>query len=185
MINPFYLNGVSNMPYLQFPGIFAIPDYRGLSSSRVVCSYANGKRYKTEFLKFLKKLGQFETEADWSFHHIVEGQHFASIDFKGEYDFMYEQQLPCILIHTREEHSLYTGLANTKETKKIYFDETLPKAIHDRSKHVVREARDIRNRTALLKRLENIMEFYNDAYTGDRFLQKIAHNVLLDAKGKL
>lgn len=39
-------------------------------------------------------------------HHIVEGQHFADVDFTGQLPTRYAEALPCVLI-AHEEHAAY------------------------------------------------------------------------------
>lgn len=184
MLNLSYL---SSLPYQQvdsFPGFFAVADHRRPDSSRFICTYSDGKRHKQNFFLFLGKLGQLETSAEWELHHIVEGRHYADVDFRGELTMLYEDVLPCVLIH-RSEHELYSRLASIRATKELYLTSGLSNDMNVRSTQVAQEAGSIQNRAALEKRLEKLISLYRHAYEGDYVLQKIALNVLADAAEKL
>ena len=47
--------------------------------------------------------GQPEVRGRWDLHHIVEGQHFADVDFTGSLTRLYKEALPVVLIH-KDEH---------------------------------------------------------------------------------
>jgi len=185
MFNLSYFGPLQYTPYDLLPGLYTVADHRNRDSTRWICTYADGQRHKTALFALMRRMGQNEQPSDWDIHHIVEGHHFADIDFRAELDRMYQNQLPCVFIHRREEHTLYTRLARTGAVSQLFRGQGMPRTAAERSKSVANEARDPRNRTALRKRVEDLRSFYKGVYMGDPVLTTIANNVLDEALKKL
>ena len=98
----------------DLPGLYGIEHARKPGSWRFVCSYADAKRYKQVIFDRLRKAGQPEAAKTWEWHHVVEGQHFADIDFAGEFSRAYLDELPCVLI-AKEEHLRTTASCIRKQ----------------------------------------------------------------------
>ena len=174
-----YLTGVRATQLEDFPGVFAAADYRSSSSSRFVCSYDDGRRHKLRLFQFLARLGQREARAEWDLHHVVEGQHFADIDFAGRIRTAYAQELPVVLIH-KNEHVAYNQLLHVSATDEMFRD-ALPDDLVQRSRAAAASAARPAERAALRARVARLAQLYDGAYAGDAILQRIARNVLDDA----
>jgi hypothetical protein len=175
-----YLLGVQSVPFDQFPGIFAVPHHRRADSSRFISSYVDGKMHKPELFKFLARAGQIESRRQWDLHHIVEGQHFADVDFSGRLQAMYQNELPVVLIQ-KDEHVAYNMLLHVSATDEMFRD-TLPPDLVARSRAAVAAAAEPAQRPALRSRVDRLIELYEGAYTSDPVLTRIARNVLTEAK---
>ena len=178
-----YLRGLDAADY-DIKGVFGIRHGRMPGSWRIVCSYADGKRHKARLFANMAAMGQVEARQQWEWHHIVEGQHFADVDFAGRLPALYAQELPCVLI-SREEHAAYNRLLHIRETDELYRDAGLPAELRQRSAAAVVAARERANHPALRKRLGELQSLYRDAYAGDRVLTTIAMNVLDEALSQL
>lgn len=185
MFNLSYFGSLPYTPYDLLPGLYTVADYRDPNSSRWICTYADGQRHKTALFKLMSRVGQLELPGDWDIHHIVEGHHYADIDFRGELDRIYQHQLPCVFLHRREEHTLYSRLAKTSAVSEMFRGKGMPKTAADRSKAVAKDARDPRNRAMLRKRVEDMRSYYRGVYMGDPVLTMIADKVLDEALTKL
>ena len=168
----------------DIPGIFGIPHARKQGSWRIVCSYGDGQRYKEKLFAKLAAAGQQETRGTWEFHHVVEGQHYADVDYSGRLPALYADELPCVLI-AKEEHLAYNRLLHIRETDELYRGPGLPKDLRDRSAAAVEAARDPKNHPRLRADVEKLKRLYSDAYQGDPVLTAIARNVLHDAEAAL
>src|SRR5215208_6059820 len=113
-------------------GVYGIRHSRKPGSWRIVCSYADGKRHKTRLFANMAAMGQAEARQTWEWHHIVEGQHFADVDFAGRLAVLYADELPCVLI-SREEHIAYNRILHIRETDELYRDAGLPADFRQRS----------------------------------------------------
>lgn len=71
-------------------------------------------------------MGRAEPRASWEWHHIVEGQHYADVDFAGQLPLVYAEQFPCVLI-AHAEHVAYNRLLHTRETDELYRNTGLPR----------------------------------------------------------
>jgi hypothetical protein len=174
-----YLQGIAVDSFEGCPGVFAAPDYRSPHSWRYLSSYADGKRHKVRIFALLKQHGQSEVQGEWDLHHVVEGQHFADVDFAGRLNALYRDELPCVLIH-RNEHVAYNQVLHIRETDEMFRDR-LPKDLLERSQRAAAEAKDRRQHPELRIRVQRLKTLYRSAYTGDPVLQKIASNVLDEA----
>jgi hypothetical protein len=125
--------------------------------------------------------GQKESPGTWEFHHVVEGQHYADIDFSGRLATLYTEELPCVLI-AKEEHLAYNRLLHIRETDELYRDVGLPADLPARSRAAAAAARNRVNHTRLRMQVEDLIRLYRSAYSGDPVLQTIAENVLRDAR---
>jgi hypothetical protein len=164
--------------------VYGIPHARKPGSWRIVCSYADGKRHKARLFANMAAMGRAESRGSWEWHHVVEGQHYADVDFAGQLPLLYEEQLPCVLI-AREEHVLYNRLLHTRETDELYRNTGLPRDLRERSAKVALDARSRANHAGFRKRVEELRMLYRNAYSGDRVLTTIALNVLDDALSHL
>ena len=174
-----YMNGVDYDPFEGLPGVFATPHYKQTHSWRYVCSYSDGKRHKARIFELLAKYGQPEARGDWDLHHVVEGQHFADVDFGGRLGVMYQEELPVVLIH-KPEHHTYNQLLHITETDELFRDQ-LPSALLLRSKSAQTAAMDPAQRGTLERRVQQLALLYQQAYAGDFVLQRISRNVFDDA----
>ena len=168
----------------DLPGLYGIEHARKPGSWRFVCSYADAKRYKQVIFDRLRKAGQPEAAKTWEWHHVVEGQHFADIDFAGEFSRAYLDELPCVLI-AKDEHLAYNRILHTKATSELYRDIALPADLQRRAKAVCAEARVRTNHGALRARLLRLRKLYHDTYEGDEVLMTISDNVFDVAVRKL
>ena len=183
MVPQQYLRGLDAGDY-DVRGVYGIPHSRKPGSWRIVCSYADGKRHKARLFANMAPMGQAESRATWEWHHIVEGQHFADVDFSGQLPLLYEEQLPCVLI-AREEHTAYNRILHIRETDELYRDAGLRRDLRQRSAEVALAARTKANHPALRQRVAELQRLYRNAYGGDRVLTTIAMNVLDDAVSHL
>ena len=128
--------------------------------------------------------GLAESRKSWEWHHVVEGQHFADIDFGGQLPLLYEEQLPCVLI-AREEHLAYNRVLHIRETDELYRDTGLPADLRKRAAQAAQAARGKANHAELRRRVGHLQQLYRNAYSGDPVLTTIAMNVLDEALGRL
>lgn len=179
-MNSKYLAGIYHKQFEMIDGFYVAHHYRNPNHSRFISSYNNGKYQKRRLFNCMRMFGQDEIEKDWELHHIVEGQHFADIDFSGRLKKMYAEELPCVFIH-KIEHRAYNSLLHVKETGELYRDE-LPKDMLQRSHQAVVSAADKSKKRELLTRIRKLENLYLDAYSGDPIFQRIAQNVFSEAK---
>jgi hypothetical protein len=178
-----YLLGTGAVPFEMFPGIFATPHHKHAASSRFICSYADGQRHKAQLFAFIARAGQVEARRQWDLHHIVEGQHFADIDFGGRLQAMYQNELPVVLIQ-KDEHVAYNQLLHVSATDEMFRD-NLPADLLQRSQAACAAAKQPNQRAALRSRVEKLLQLYDGAYATDPVLTRIARNVLNGAKALL
>jgi len=168
----------------DIPGVFGIPHARARGSWRIVCSYADGQQHKAKLFARMAAAGQAEARKTWEFHHVVEGQHYADVDFAGRLPTLYEKELPCVLI-AKEEHLAYNRLLHIRETDELYRGPGLPRDLRERSAAAAAAARDRNKHRELRSRVEQLKRLYESAYEGDPVLATIARNVLQDAQSAL
>lgn len=178
-----YLRGLDAGDY-DIRGVYGIRHSGKPGSWRMVCSYADGKRHKARLFANMAAMGQAEARKSWEWHHVVEAQHFADVDFTGRLPVLYSEELPCVLI-SREEHTAYNRLLHIRETDELYRDTGLPADLRRRSAAVALAARDRANHPTLRKRIGELQQLYRNAYAGDRVLTTIAMNVLEDTSTHL
>ncbi len=178
-----YLRGVAIAPFEGAPGIFAAPHSRHPGSYRYLSSYQDGQVQKPRLFALLARYGQPEARAEWDLHHIVEGQHFADTDFRGELPAVYAAQLPCVLIH-KAEHRAYNRLLHCRETDDLFRD-ALPRDLAARSRATAAAYRDPQRRPELRARVRELAALYRGAYDGDAVLQRVAQNVFDDALARV
>lgn len=165
---------------VDVPGIFGVARAGAPGSWRVLCSYDDGRRHKARIFRILEETGQMESRGNWDWHHVVEGQHYADIDFLGRLGRMYDAELPCVLIH-RDEHVAYNQLLHTRATDELHRAVGLPRAMQERAAQTAAAARDRSRHPALRTRLDELQRLYLRVYQGDRVLQTVARNVLAEA----
>ncbi len=168
----------------DIPGVFGVPHARIPGSWRILCSYADGKRHKARIFRTLEEEGQVEARGSWEWHHVVEAQHYADIDVLGRLERMYEEVLPCVLLH-REEHIAYNQLLHTRATDELHRVGGLPRAMKERAAKTAAHARDPTNHAALRARMDGLQRLYDRAYQGDPVLQTVARRVLDEAREAL
>ncbi len=181
MLNNIYLQGLSYTTFEQFPGIYATGDYRDEGSSRFICTYEDGQRHKEDLFDLLNRMHLGLLPHEWELHHIVEGRHFADIDFKGNLQLMYDSELPCVLIHSNE-HALYTRIASIRATAELFLDREQSGTRENRSRQTQLAAANVQKRNRLIQRLDRLTKFYNGVYAGDEMMQTIAFNVIKEAR---
>lgn len=164
----------------DIPGVYGVPHARIHGSWRIVCSYNDGRRHKARLFANLATMGQVEQRKSWEWHHVVEGQHYADIDFAGRLSTLYADELPCVLL-SREEHTAYNRVLHIREADELYRDGGLPADLRKRSAAAAAAARDRTNHSRLRGQVANLQQMYRDAYAGDRVLITIAENVFDDA----
>ncbi|MDQ6611263.1 MAG: hypothetical protein M3Y64_02430 [Gemmatimonadota bacterium] len=178
MIPKKYLAGVDADDF-DTPGIFGARHSRKPGSWRIICSYADGKRHKAKIFAKLAAAGQAEAKHSWEFHHIVEGQHYADVDFTGRLAQLYADELPCVLI-AKEEHLAYNRVLHISETDELYREHGLPRKLQACSAAAFAEAKVRSNHPRLRLRVSAMLRLYHDLYAGDPVLDTIAKNVLND-----
>ena len=161
-------------------GVYGIAHSRMPGSWRIVCSYADGQRHKARLFANLAAHGQAEARSTWEWHHVVEGQHYADVDFSGRLPMLYAEELPCVLI-AREEHAAYNRLLHIGETDELFRDAGLSGDMRSRSAEVARSSRVAANHAVLRRRIAELQTLYRNAYAGDVVLTTIARNVLEEA----
>ena len=169
-----YLLGIDWAPWAGKPGIYAVRHYR--AGWRYLCSYRDGQRWKGSIFEALRRHGQAERPGDWELHHVVEGQHYADIDFSGRLAVAYREELPCVLIH-KQEHIAYNQLLHINETDEMFRD-ALPAETAERSRAAAAEARNRTNHPRLPERLRNLDALYQHASARDSVLQRVARNAI-------
>jgi hypothetical protein len=178
-----YLRGVPTDPFEGCPGVFAADHYKQAGAYRYIASYADGLRWKDRIFALLARQGQPETPGDWELHHVIEGQHFADIDFTGRLQAMYDEELPVVLLH-QGEHRAYNRLLHIKQTTEL-FRQVLPKDQVQRAQEAAVAATDRNRWPELRRRVDDLLRLYGAAYAGDPVLTGIARNVLNDARALL
>jgi hypothetical protein len=168
----------------DIPGVYGVPHARVRGSWRIVCSYADGKRHKRRLFTNMDAAGQPEQRGTWEWHHVVEGQHYADIDFTGKLPELYVDALPCVLL-AREEHAAYNRVLHIRETDELYRDMGLPADLRQRSAAAVDAARDRMNHPRLRLQVANLQWLYRNTYAGDHVLIAIADNVFNDVLSNL
>lgn len=158
------------------PGVYGVRHVRRPASWRIICSYEDGHRNKAALFAGMAAAGQTETVGSWEWHHVVERQHYADIDFQGRIEVLYRSELPCVLL-INTEHRAYNRLLHISETDELHRDHNLPADLLVRSKQVKAEAGNIAAHTALRARVSALRRLYRNAYTGDAVLIRIADNV--------
>jgi hypothetical protein len=188
MLSSRYLKNLEANPLGTFPGIFEITDLRKPGSYRFVATYEDGNRHKDAFFAFLARHGQVETPSEWHFHHVVEGHHFADIDYDGRLDDMYDSELPCVLIH-QDEHTGYTRQARLRGTSEMHRERGLKRRKADRSvaarKAGAAAVADAALRTRLMARVQRLRGYYRDLHAEDEVVRRLADNVLMDVLERL
>lgn len=169
---------------VDVPGVYGTPHSRIPGSWRILASYDDGKRHKDRLFRNLAAEGQSETRGTWEWHHVVEGQHFADIDFGGRLAQLYANELPCVLI-AKEEHLAYNRLLHIRETDELFRDRGLPDDLRRRSAAAAADARIGAKHPELRARVAHLRTLYRNAYAGDRVLTTVAENVLDDALAQL
>ncbi len=165
-------------------GIFGARHGRDPDAWRLICTYNDGKRHKARLFERLARAGQPEERRTWEFHHIVEGQHYADIDFEGRLAEMYADELPCVLI-AKEEHLAYNRVLHIRETDELFRDRGLPADLRERSRAAHAAASDRNRHPELRARVSKLRQLYGTVYMGDPVLQRVADNVFDDAVERL
>jgi hypothetical protein len=180
-----YLDGVRYHNYVGLVGtVYFVPDYRG--GWRLIATYTDGTAHKGRIFNDLRKRGQKENIGEWEWHHIVEGNHLASVDFNGSLSVSYENDFPCVLIHGREEHSLYSRMFRTAAGRELYRNDHHTGNETKRMASARAEAKANPNWKALfLERTDRLITMYDDAYSGDFIMQQISRNVLQAVKRRI
>jgi hypothetical protein len=174
------LNGVSAVQAPAMRGIYVVSHHRDPDKSRIVGSYRDAKKHKSTIFTLMGDLlGAREDLGDWDLHHVVEAQHFADIDFRGRLHTAYYDELPIVLI-LKDEHVTYDKLLHIKDADRLVSGELTPDLV-ERSESAAAMAADSESRPALRDRLGKLALLYQDAYSGEAVLQRIAKNVIDDA----
>lgn len=171
-----YLDALDADDFEGCPGLFALPHHKQEGAWRYVGSYQDAKRHKKKVFELLKRHGQREDPARWDLHHIVEGQHFADVDFTGGLARLYEEELPVVLIH-KDEHIAYNQLLHIRETDELFRGD-LPSDMRERAAATHRAALDPSNHGEMRARVFRLQSLYGQAYADDGVLSRIAQNVL-------
>lgn len=191
MIAAQYLQGVKWVPFEPLPGVCFAHDYRDpTGASRVLATYNKGRAGKSAIFAWMRRLAnQVETPGDWDFHHIVEAQDYADVDFTGrltrgyESDF-YLRQMPCVLIDSRPrvgEHRMFNASLHTAAAAE-HFKNRGPGDIPARSRRAVARAANPAEHLRLRSEVVRLRdELYRWTYEGDPVLQQISHNVFTEA----
>jgi hypothetical protein len=180
-----YLRGLEADPFEGAPGVFAVAHARRAGAYRYFSTYAAGRAHKRHIFDLLTAHTPATSPdrwvaREWDLHHVVEGQDFASIDFRGRLAAVYRDELPCVLLDKKEHHA-YNSLLHSGPTDELYRDGALPAAMLARSQTVAAEYRTPARRPALRARVQALAELYRNAYAGDPVLQRVARNVFDEA----
>jgi hypothetical protein len=178
-----YLHGLEADDF-DIPGVFGVPHARVPGSWRVFCSYADAKRHKARLFASLGAGGQVERRRSWEWHHVVEGQHYADVDFSGRLRRLYADELPCVLI-VKEEHTAYNRLLHIRETDELFREVALPPDTLARSAKAASDARSRAEHPRLRECVAQLRRLYRGAYAGDRVLTIVADNVFDDVLRQL
>lgn len=162
------------------PGVYGVRHARQPASWRLICSYEDGANHKAALFAAMSAAGQTETARSWEWHHVVERQHYADIDFLGRIEVLYRSELPCVLL-INTEHRAYNRLLHISETDELHRDHSLPADLLVRSQKVKIEASNLNAHPQLRARVHHLRQLYRNAYSGDAVLIRIADNVFDDA----
>jgi hypothetical protein len=185
MLSKHYLAGVKATHFDLLRGVFVAADYRRSDSSRFLGTYEDLTEQKNAILRLARAVsGQVEQPGQWEVHHIVEGQHFADVDFAGRLSVAYERELPCVLIHRGEHRDAYNRLLHLKATDELFRD-SLPKDRLARSKAAQKSFATPGAHAQLAGRLGKLDRLYHWVYEGDAVLQQVATNVFERLRGTL
>lgn len=177
-----YLSGLQYTP-AESPGIYQTAHHHQAGAYRIIGSYADLQRFKESMAGALTA---FRNErGDWQIHHIVEGRHFADLDFEGRLADLYTFELPCVLIHQRTEHELFSRIQSTKATDELYREWALSGDSAERSRQAKQAAADRRTHAQLRRQIEDYKRLYSALYSNDHVLRRIALNVFNKALGTL
>jgi hypothetical protein len=168
-----YLSYLDYDLFENLNGIFVISHYK--MGYRYISTYKDAQNHKEYIFNLLEKYGQIEKRKDWEIHHIVEGQHYADIDFSGKLKKLYYDELPCVFIE-KNEHIAYSMSLHTKETDILYRDH-LPLETMKRSRKAFLDAAHVNNFARLKNRLVRLENLYVNVYQNDVQLQTVAKNV--------
>jgi hypothetical protein len=155
-----YLNQIPYDLFGGIPHIYVVKHH--IKGWRYFATYDIGGASKQLIFQKLKDAGQPENKSEWDLHHVVERIHLEPLFSPPRLDLYYNSHWPTVLLHAREEHHMLNSLFRSKGTL-----EGLEKA----GPTPLAGAK----RTAYLNTLYNR---YQDIYTGDWVLQKVAHNVI-------
>lgn len=175
MMPEYYVDGLNAID-ADRPGVYGVRHARQPASWRIVCSYEDGLRHKAALFGAMAADGQSEARGSWEWHHVVERQHYADIDFEGRIEVLYRAELPCVLL-SKTEHRAYNRLLHITETDELHRDHNLPADLLVRSRKVAAEARNLGAHPALRARVAALRHLYRNAYAGDAVLIRIADNV--------
>jgi hypothetical protein len=159
-----YLFGI---PWEHFEGISGIYVTRHhIRGWRYFSTYKNGEAKKFLVFKKLAEAGANEIKGDWDWHHVVEGNHLAPLFSLTDYNNKYNYEWPTVLMHSAEEHKILNSLFRSKGTLEGLENKgTAPLPGDERRKYI-----------------HTLDQRYQDIYTGDPVLQKMAHNVIRSIK---
>ena len=174
-----YLRGVYFERMEGIPGIYLIPDGRDRKNFRLIGSYFDGKTLQFQIIRKLKEMNKEEGNY-LQLHHIIEPIHFAEIDFMGQLSKWIKYELPCVFL-SRKEHLFINHYLHISPEDEKFRDIPSTDWIK-KSNATAEKAKDAGFHGALLMDWEKIQSLYQAAYEGDQYLQKIARNVLEEAK---
>ena len=140
-----------------------------------MCAYVhrngNAKKEICELMK--RSTGSFD------FHHIVERQHLADISVNGMLDFMYQYEIPTVMLHNVKHQLAYNAILHIKETRHRYLGkESNSIGIEERQKRAIRLSHNPEGRKLLQKQIDEMMDIYGEVYHNEPVIRKIASNIL-------
>lgn len=147
-------------PFGGISGIYVTEHH--IKGFRYFSSYKNGVLQKQVIFDKLAAGGMKENKGDWDWHHVVEGNHLEPLFSSSDYNRKYNSEWPTVLMHSREEHEILNSLFRLKET------------LRGLRKTGNTPLEGVERRTYLA----TLYNRYQDIYSGDRILQKVAHNVI-------
>ena len=155
-----YLFGIDWDPFEGIPGIYVTGHH--IKGWRYFSNYKNGNSKKQLIFQKLAGAGMKENKGDWDWHHVVEGNHLAPLFTSLNYDRLYASEWPTVLLHSAEEHKILNSLFRSKGTSNgLQKAGTTPLKGNERNIY-----------------LNTLYRRYQDIYSGDAVLQKVAHNVI-------
>lgn len=190
----------AEVKHLMLPDIYFVSDYREERATRIVGTHKNlTGQYKRQVFQLIELFDRRATiRKAWESHHIVEGQDFADLDLTGSLPALYQDGLPCVLIH-KHEHDAYSFMLRDEKTRSHLFTPYRPALLErfpsktDRARHTASLGRQVlqlplgqrhTNKTAqhLLERVEGLEQIYRSVYKGDHVLYQIAMNVFEEVR---
>ena len=155
-----YFLGIDWDPFEGISGIYVSRHH--IKGYRYFSTYKNGESKKKTIFQKLASAGMKEIKGNWDWHHVVEGNHLASLYDRIQYHRLYSNEWPTALLHSAEEHKILNSLFRSIVTMQgLQKPGAAPLVGAERNTY-----------------LRKLYQRYQDIYTSDSVLQKVAHNII-------